>query len=162
MYNDALATTQVTRLIHAPRDAVYRACVDPDALAAWRVPDNMSAEVHEFEARQGGRFRMSLSYDDPERSGAGKTTDRTDTFQGRFVELVPGERIVEVIEFESADPSFAGEMRMTTSLADAHDGTSVTVLSEDIPRGIRPEDNEEGTRQALDKLAALVGDLADP
>jgi uncharacterized protein YndB with AHSA1/START domain len=125
-------------------------------LASWRVPDNMQGHVHLFDARAGGTFRMSLTYQDLQQSPGGKTTEGTDTFQGRFIELVPNEKIVEVIEFESQDPRFAGEMKMTTTLADASEGTEITVRCEDIPAGIRPEDNEAGTEQALRKLAALI------
>ena len=150
------ASTQVSRIIKAPRRAVYEACLDADAVAAWRVPDNMTAQVHVFDAREGGTYRMSLTYRDPKPSPGGKTSGDTDTFQGRFVELVPGEMIVEAIEFDSRDPGFAGEMKMTTRLVDADGGTEVTVLCQDLPPGIRPADNEEGTRQALQKLAALV------
>ena len=70
--------------------------------------------------------------------------------------MVPDEKIVEAIEFDARDPAFAGEMKMTTHLADADGGTEVTILCQDLPRGIRPEDNEEGTRQSLRKLAALL------
>jgi len=63
---------------------------------------------------------------------------------------------VEVVEFESPDPQFAGAMRITTTFADGDEGTEITILCQDIPPGIRPEDNEEGTRQALQKLAALL------
>jgi uncharacterized protein YndB with AHSA1/START domain len=142
------ASTKISRIIKAPRRAVYRACLDPGALAKWRV--------HVFEAREGGRYRMSLTYRDPTQSPAGKTSEDTDTFRGRFVELVPDEKIVEAIEFVSRDSGFAGEMRMTTRLADAADGTEVTILCEGLPAGIRPEDNEAGTRQSLQKLAGLL------
>jgi uncharacterized protein YndB with AHSA1/START domain len=150
------ATTRVSKIIKAPRMAIYKASLDPDALASWRVPDSMTGQMHAFDAREGGRFRMSLTYKDPERSPGGKTSEATDTFQGRFVELVPDEKIVEVIEFESPDQRFAGEMRMITTFTDTDEGTEVTVLSEDLPAGIRPEDNELGTEQALQKLAALM------
>jgi uncharacterized protein YndB with AHSA1/START domain len=150
------STTRVSRIIRAPREAVYRACLDPHAVARWRVPDNMTARVHAFEAREGGVYRMSLTYRDLTQSPRGKTSDHTDTFEGRFVELVPGRRIVEAIAFEAADPRFAGVMTFTTSLADAGDGTEVTILCEDLPPGVRPEDNEEGCRQSLAKLAALL------
>jgi uncharacterized protein YndB with AHSA1/START domain len=150
------ASTKVSRIIKAPRRAVYKACLDPEAIAAWRVPGNMTAEVHAFDAREGGTYRMSLTYRDPRQSPGGKTSEDTDTFQGRFVELVPDEKIVEAIEFDSSDPGFAGEMTMTTRLADADGGTEVTMLCQDLPGGIRPEDNEEGTRQSLHKLAALL------
>ncbi len=150
------ASTKISRIIKAPRHAVYRACLNPDALAKWRVPDNMTARVHVFEAREGGTYRMSLTYRDPTQSPGGKTSEDTDTFQGRFVELVPDEKIVEAIEFESRDLGFAGEMNITTRLADAKDGTEVTILCEGLPVGIRPEDNETGTRQSLQKLAGLL------
>ena len=120
------------------------------------MPDNMTAQVHVFEAREGGAYRMSLTYRDPRQSPVGKTSEDTDTFQGRFVELVPDEKIVEAIEFDWRDPKFAGEMKMTTLLADADGGTEVTILCHDLSRVIRPEDNEEGTRQSLRKLAALL------
>jgi uncharacterized protein YndB with AHSA1/START domain len=154
--------TSVTRLIRAPREAVYRACLDPEALAAWRVPDNMVGHVHAFDAREGGVLRMSLTYLDADQSPRGKTSQDTDTFQSRFVELVPGEKIVEAIEFESEDPRFSGEMTITTTLADAAMGTDVTILCQGLPAGVRPEDNEMGTRQSLQKLAALVEPAARP
>jgi uncharacterized protein YndB with AHSA1/START domain len=150
------ASTKVSRTIRAPRRAVYEACLDPAAIAAWRVPDNMKAQVHAFDAHEGGTYRMSLTYRDPRQSPGGKTSEDTDTFQGRFVELVPDEKIVEAVAFDTRDPGFAGEMKMTTLLADADGGTEVTMLCQDLPPGIRPEDNEEGTRQALHKLAALL------
>jgi uncharacterized protein YndB with AHSA1/START domain len=151
-----LASTKVSRIIHAPREAIYAACVDPVALAAWRVPDGMTARVHAFHAREGGSYRMSLTYADRENSPGGKTSDDTDTFEGRFAALVPNERIVELIRFESPDPRFAGEMRMTTSFADAGGGTEVTIACEDLSPGIRPEDNELGCAMSLRKLARLV------
>jgi uncharacterized protein YndB with AHSA1/START domain len=149
-------TTQVSVIIKAPREAVYAACINPDDLAKWRVPDNMTAKVHEFDAREGGRYRMSLTYKDPKNSLGGKTSNDTDTFQGRFVELVPDKKIVEVVEFEAEDPGFAGEMTITSSFADVAEGTRVTMLCEGIPPGIRPEDNELGTRQSLQKLATML------
>lgn len=147
---------QISKIIKAPRQAVYQACLDPDALAAWRVPDNMTAQVHVFDARQGGRIRMSLTYKDPAHSPPGKSSADTDTFESRFLELLPNERIVEVVAFESPDPNFAGEMKLTTSLREAGDGTEITLLFEGVPAGIRLEDNETGTQQSLRKLAALL------
>jgi uncharacterized protein YndB with AHSA1/START domain len=150
------ASTQVSKVIKAPRTAIYRACLDPNALAVWRVPDNMEGHVEAFDAHEGGRFRMSLTYKDPVQSPSGKTSEGRDTFQGRFIELIPDERIVEVVEFESPDPSFAGEMKITTTLTDIDEGTVITVLCEDIPAGVRAEENELGTEQALQKLARLL------
>jgi hypothetical protein len=70
----------------------------------------MSIVVDQFEPREGGQVRVSLTYAS---SGVGKSKDRTDTYAGRFVELVPDERVVEIDEFETEDPSLQGEMRMT-------------------------------------------------
>ncbi len=154
-------STCVSKIIKAPRKAVYQAFLDPDSVASWLSPDNMKGQVHAFDAREGGIFRMSLTYLDPQHSLGGKTSEDTDTFQGRFVELVPYSKIVEVVEFESQDPAFAGEMRLSVSLADVDGGTEVTILCQDIPIGIRPEDNELGCRESLQKLAALMSVPSD-
>jgi uncharacterized protein YndB with AHSA1/START domain len=150
------ASTRVSRIIKAPRKAVFQACLDPVALAAWRAPDNMTGHMHSFEGRVGGTFRMSLTYRGPAHLLAGKTSEHTDTFHGRFVELVPFEKIVEAIAFVSEDPKFAGEMKITTTLADAEEGTEITILCEDIPADVRPEDNETGCNMSLRNLAVLL------
>ena len=118
------------------------------------VPDQMSSEIHSFDARQGGTFRISLTYDEP--TTAGKTTSQTDTFHGRFVKLVPDTEMVQAVEFESDDPSMAGEMKITYTLATANGGTDVVGVHENIPPGVAPADNELGFRMSLDKLAKLV------
>lgn len=112
----------------------------------------MTAKVHQFEAREGGRIRISLTYD--QAAGTGKTTARTDTYHGHFAKLVPNEKIVEVDEFETSDPALQGEITIT--LADADSGTDLVALHDDLPRGVSPADNQTGWRMALDKLAALV------
>ncbi len=147
-------STRVTHHIRALRPAVYRALLDRDSVAAWRAPDGMTATVHEFEPREGGRFRVSLTYDDGVE--AGKSGAHTDTYHGRFVRLVPDEEVVEVSAFETVDPALAGEMTMTTTLVDAGDGSDVTILHQGIPDDIPAADNEAGTRMALANLAALV------
>ncbi|MGW7378367.1 SRPBCC domain-containing protein [Streptomyces sp. NPDC054794] len=146
--------TRVTQRVQAPAAAVYRALVDPDAVAAWRVPDGMTARVHAFEAREGGAFRVSLTYDAPD--GSGKSGGRADTYRGRFVRLVPDALVVEEIEFESADDALRGVMTMTTRLTEAQGATDVTIEHEGIPDDIPRADNELGTRMALGKLARLV------
>jgi len=113
-------STQISHHVNAPRSDVYRALLDADAIAQWRVPAGMSSQVHEFDAREGGSFRVSLTYDAP--TGTGKTAQHTDTYHGHFVRLVPDEQVVEVFEFETADPALRGEMTMTTTLAEAGDG----------------------------------------
>ena len=149
-----MQATHVRRHVRAPRARVYRALLDAGAIAAWRVPDGMTSVVHEFDAREGGSFRISLSYDAPDR--AGKTAAATDTYHGRFERLVPGERVVEVVEFETDDPGLRGEMTITTTLADAGDGTDVSIVHEGLPDSVPAADNEAGTRMSLDNLARLV------
>lgn len=150
------AGTRVSRVMVAPRERIYQTVLDPDLLAQWRVPDNMTARVDEFDAREGGKYRMTLTYEQADGTAAGKTTANTDSFRGRYVRLVPEEEIVEKIEFESSDPRFANEMTMTTNLRSTQGGCEVTILCENLPDGIRPEDNELGCRMALEKLARLV------
>lgn len=147
-------STRVGRRVGAPRAAVYRALLDSGAVARWRVPTGMHARVHEFDAREGGRFRVSLTYDAP--GGAGKSAPHTDTYHGHFARLVPGEQVVEVLEFETEDPALAGTMTMTITLADTAGGTEVVIVHEGIPDAIPAADNETGTRMALDNLARLV------
>lgn len=147
-------STQVSQHVSAPRPAVYRALLDPGAIAKWRVPAGMSSHVHEFDAREGGSFRVSLTYDAPSRTG--KSTSNTDTYQGHFVRLVPDEQVIEVFEFETADPALRGTMTMTTMLTDADGGTDVLVVHEGIPDTVPAADNEMGTRMALANLAELV------
>jgi uncharacterized protein YndB with AHSA1/START domain len=140
--------------MRAQRPDVYRALLDAGAIAKWRVPAGMSSHVHEFDAREGGSFRISLTYDAP--AGSGKSAAHTDTYHGRFVRLVPDEQVVEVFEFETADPELRGTMTMTTTLTEAADGTDVLVVHEGIPDKVPAADNETGTRMALANLASLV------
>ncbi|MCM3883058.1 SRPBCC domain-containing protein [Frankia sp. R82] len=166
--------TRMSWRIRAPRTAVYRALTDPAAIARWRVPDGMSAYVHLFDARPGGAFRISLTYDQP--SGdqpsspagsapgpaggpVGKSGARTDTYRGRFLHLVPDEQVVEELAFETDDPALHTTMTITTTLSDADTDGQVTVVHlahDGIPDAIPAADNESGTRMALARLAALV------
>jgi uncharacterized protein YndB with AHSA1/START domain len=149
-----MTSTRVRRHLSAPRERVYAALVDAAAIAKWKVPDGMTSHVHAFEGREGGEFRVSLTYDAPNQ--AGKTTARTDTYHGRFVKLVPNELVVEAIEFETTDPALSGEMTTTITLTDAHGGTDLLAVHDGLPPGLSPADNEVGWRMALAKLAALV------
>ncbi len=152
------ATTSVSRVIKAPRAAVYQAFLDAEAVATWLAPETMKGTVHTFEPNAGGTIRMSLTYQNPAEAPhtSGKSSADTDTFQGKIMALVPNEKIVWVTEFESDDPQFAGAMTLIWSFVDAEGGTEVTVVCENIPRGIRPEDNEDGSRSTLEKLAAFL------
>jgi uncharacterized protein YndB with AHSA1/START domain len=149
-----VATTRIRRVIDAPREAVYRALLDAAAVERWRTPAEMTSEVHVFEPREGGRFRVSLTYASVD--GVGKTAARTDTYHGRFARLVPGQEVVEVLEFETADPALQGEMTITTTLADAGGGTELVAVHEGLPPGLSPEANELGWSESLDRLAALL------
>jgi uncharacterized protein YndB with AHSA1/START domain len=145
---------RATGLVRASRAQVYAAILDGDAVSAWRVPDDMTAQVHEWEPVEDGRFRVSLTYRDAER--AGKSDGATDTYAGRFVRLVPDAQVVEELAFESGDPDLTGTMTMTWKLRDADGGTEVDLLHEGLPDAVRPEDNATGTRMSLAKLAAYV------
>src|SRR4051794_23153364 len=94
---------RLTQLVRAEPGAVYAALLDPVAVATWRVPDDMSAEVREWEPHEGGRFRVSLTYLAADRSG--KTEGASDTYAGTFVRLVPDEQVVERPAFETDDPA---------------------------------------------------------
>jgi hypothetical protein len=104
--------------------------------------------------REGGSFRISLTYDAA--TGTGKTTAHTDTYHGRFVKLVTDEQVFEVVEFETTDPTLRGEMTITISLVDADGGTNVLAVHDGLPHGLPTADNEAGWRSSLAKLAALV------
>lgn len=147
-------STRMRHRVNAPRDIVYRALIDAEAVATWMVPDGMTSHVHAFDAREGGSFRISLTYDAP--TGAGKTTAHTDTYHGRFVKLVPDEEVVEAMEFETSNPALRGEMTVTFTLVDAAGGTEVFAVHDNLPPGVPPADNELGWRMALEKLAAYV------
>src|SRR3712207_6574726 len=150
-----VTTTRVSRRLAAPRAAVYRALLDPGAVARWKVPEGMTCVVHEFDAREGGRLRVSLTYDEP--GPQGKTTAHTDTYRGRFVRLVPGELVVEADVFETADPAMQGEMTSTIALAEAPGGgTELTAVHDGVRDGVALADNELGWRMALNRLATLV------
>ncbi|XXF78506.1 SRPBCC family protein [Myxococcaceae bacterium GXIMD 01537] len=149
-----MSATHLRQHVKAPRARVYRALLDARAVSTWMVPDDMTSHVHAFDGREGGTFRISLTYDAP--TGTGKTTAQTDTFHGRFVKLVPDALVVEVVEFETADPALRGEMTISFELTDADGGTEVTAAHEGLPPGLSPADNETGWRMSLAKLAALV------
>ena len=149
-----MVTTQLSRHIRAPRSAVYRALLAADDVGQWLVPEGMTSQVHAFDAREGGAFRVSLTYDAP--TPTGKTTEHTDTYHGWFVRLTPDTEVVQVIEFETDDPSMSGRMTVTYTLADADGGTDLVGRHANLPPGVSAADNELGWRMSLDKLARLV------
>ena len=146
-----MSTTRVSALLRAPRAVVYRALTDPAMIGRWRFPGGMTSTV---EPQEDGGFRVTLTYEAEDAHG--KTTARSDVYRARFTRLVPAELVVEVDEFETADPQLAGEMTMTITLRDSDGGTELLAVHENVPPGVAPEDNELGWRMALDRLAALV------
>ncbi len=150
------ASTRNSKWIKATPEALYRAFIDPVALAVWLAPGDMTGEVHSFDGSVGGGYQMSLYYPSSEKTLRGKTSAREDRYTARFVELTPLSRIVEAITFDSVDPAFSGEMIMVVTFGAEDGGTTVSIFFKDIPSGIRPEDNETGTRLTLEKLARYV------
>ena len=149
-----MSTTRVVKHIRGSRQRVYRALLDPESVRQWMVPDHMTSRIHSFDAREGGTFRISLTYDMP--STAGKTNAQTDAFHGRFVRLVPDTEVVEAVEFETSDPAMQGEMTITYTLADEEGGTELVGVHENLPPGVSPADNQLGWSMSMDKLARLV------
>jgi uncharacterized protein YndB with AHSA1/START domain len=149
-----VSTTRVSRHIDAPPARVYRALLDPESVQHWMVPDGMTSDVHSFDGREGGTFRISLTYEEP--TTAGKTSARTDSFHGRFVRLLPDAEVVQTVEFETDDPALQGEMTITYTLGGAGGGTDLVGVHENLPAGVPSADNELGWSMSLDKLARLV------
>lgn len=147
-----------SKFILASPWTVYAAFAEPRALERWVPPKNMTATMLHFDFREGGSYRMRLTYKDPE-SGRGKSSDDADEVEVRFVKLISPKRIEQEVAFESDDPAFSGVMRMRWTFDGVKDGTLVTIRAEDVPRGIRPEDHEAGMSSTLDNLASfLIGE----
>jgi uncharacterized protein YndB with AHSA1/START domain len=148
-------TDAASRVIGVPPDRVYTALIDPEALTAWLPPDGMSGRFERFDARPGGSYRLVLTYADAA-SSPGKSAPDSDIVEARFVELVPGTRVVQAVDFESADPAYAGTMTMTWELTPVHDGTRVDIRAEDVPPGISAEAHAAGLNSSLANLGAYL------
>jgi uncharacterized protein YndB with AHSA1/START domain len=148
-----------SRVIAAPPERVFAALVDPAALTAWLPPDGMTGRFDRFDARPGGSYRLVLTYADP--SGApGKATPGSDVVEARFVDIVPGVRVVQAVEFVSDDPAYAGTMTMTWEITATDTGTQVEIRADDVPDGISAEDHAAGLASSLANLADYVtGDV---
>jgi uncharacterized protein YndB with AHSA1/START domain len=148
-------TDTASRLIAAPRERVYAAFIDPAALAVWLPPDGMTGRFERFDARPGGSYRMVLTY-----AGAtaarGKATADSDVVEARFLDMVPGVRVVQAVDFVSDEPGYAGTMTMTWELATAEAGTRVEIRAENVPDGISAEDHAAGLASSLANLAAYL------
>jgi uncharacterized protein YndB with AHSA1/START domain len=147
------ASTRTSRFIKASPAVVYPAFMDPAELVAWLPPAQMTGTIHAFDPRVGGGYRMSLFYPPDERVFRGKTAEKEDRVNVRFVDLAPPWKIVEAVTFDTTDPAFFGEMTIEVTFEAAAGGTEVTFLFTNLPPGVRAEDNEAGTRLSLEQLA---------
>ena len=151
---NAIHQSGASRVIKAQARELYDAFVDPGALVEWLPPGNMSGEMHEFDARVGGGYRMSLYYPESETTARGKTGAKEDMVRVRFLELNPPASIVEAVTFVSDNAAFGGEMTMTITFDPVAAGTEVGVWFDNLPPGLRAEDNDEGARLSLAQLAS--------
>lgn len=148
-------THTASRTIIASQRAIFRAFLDPEAVASWRPPKGMSAKVFAFDPRPDGVYKMAFIYSETDH-GRGKSTADADIFEGRFVELVPDELIVEEVQFESDNPAFAGTMTITTALLPVTGGTKVSIRAENVPLGISADDHRIGMESTLKNLANFI------
>lgn len=138
-------TVRLHRVLRAPPERVYRAFLDPDAMAKWLPPNGFTGKVHEIDARVGGSYRMSFT---------NLTTGQSHSFGGKYLELVPNERIRNTDKFD--DPNMSGEMVTTVSLQAVSVGTELNVEQEGIPDAIPQEACYLGWQESLALLALLV------
>ena len=138
-------TLNQVRILRAPPERVYRALLEPAALAKWNAPDGFTAVVHELDARVGGRFRISFT---------NFSNGQAHSFGGEYRELVPNERIVATDVFD--DPGLPGEIVTTTTLRAVASGTELVVEQAGLPDVIPPDACRLGWQQSLDLLARLV------
>jgi uncharacterized protein YndB with AHSA1/START domain len=148
-------TDAASRVIAAPPAQVYAALLDRDALMAWLPPDGLTARFERFDPRPGGSYRLVLTYAAP--SGApGKATPGSDVVEARYVEIVPGFRVVQAVDFVSDDPAFAGTMTMSWQVTAVEGGTRVDIVAADVPDGISAEDHATGLASSLTNLAEYL------
>ena len=138
-------TVTLHRVFRAPPDRVYRAFIDPDAMAKWLPPHGFTGRVLSMDARVGGRYRMQFT---------NFSNGQSHAFGGTYLELVPGERIVHTDSFD--DPNLPGEMRTTITFRPVLVGTEVTAVQEGIPAVIPVEMCYLGWQESLQLLALLV------
>jgi uncharacterized protein YndB with AHSA1/START domain len=139
------STVRLHRVFAARPEKVYRAFVEPDAVASWLPPFGFTCTVHALEAKEGGRHRMSFR---------NFTTGDSHAFGGTYLKLVPGETLVYTDAFD--DPNLPGEMTVTVTLKEVSVGTEMTVVQENIPDLIPLEACYLGWQESLRKLAKLV------
>ena len=138
-------TLRLHRIITATPEKVYRAFVEPDAIASWLPPFGFICTVHELDARVGGKHRMSFR---------NFTTGGSHSFGGEYLDLVPGERLVYTDKFD--DPNLPGEMKVTVTLKAVSIGTDMTIVQEGVPDAIPLEACYLGWQECLQKFTRLV------
>lgn len=138
-------TVRLHRVLRATPERVYRAFLDPDAMAKWLPPHGFTGRVHHVDAKVGGTYRMSFT---------NFTTGASHSFGGTYLELVPNERIRHTDAFD--DPSLPGEMQTTISLEPVSVGTEVTIVQDGIPAAIPPEACYLGWQESLTLLTQLI------
>src|SRR4051794_28481999 len=138
-------TIRLHRVLKATPERIYRAFLDPDAMAKWLPPNGFTGKVHHLDARVGGTYRMSFT---------NFTTGNGHSFGGEYLELVPNERIRHTDKFD--DPNLPGEMHVTITLKKVLVGTELNVVQEGVPDVIPVEACYLGWQQSLENLAKLV------
>ena len=138
-------TVRLHRVLTTKPEKVYRAFTEADALAKWLPPNGFTCTVHSLEAKVGGAFRMSFR---------NFTTGNSHSFGGKYLELVPGERLRYTDTFD--DPNLPGEILVTVTLKKVSVGTEVNIVQEGIPDVIPEEACYLGWQDSLKNLAALV------
>lgn len=138
-------TVRFHRVLRTTAEKVYKAFIDADAMAKWLPPNGFTGKVHEMDARVGGGYRMSFT---------NFSTGKSHSFRGRYVELMPGERVCYTDRFD--DPNLPGEMRVTVTLTKVSVGTELSIVQEGIPDAIPPEACYLGWQESLTALAKLV------
>lgn len=148
-------TDRAARVVDAPVARVFRALVDREALETWLPPGGMTARFERFDPRRDGSYRMVLTYAHP--GGArGKSSADADIVEGRYLDIVPDDRVVQAVDFVSDDAAFAGTMTMTWAVQAVDHGTRVEIIAEGVPDGISAADHAAGMSSSLDNLAVYV------
>ena len=148
-------TDRAARVIGAPVARVFHALVDRTALETWLPPDGMTARFERFDPTPGGSYRLILTYVNRTTS-AGKSSLDSDIVEVRYVDVVPDERVVQMVDFVSDDPAFAGTMTMTWTVRSVDGGTRVEITADDVPDGISADDHAAGLASSLENLAGYV------
>ena len=148
-------TDRAALLIHVDRTEVFAALVSRDALLTWLPPKGMRGQFERFDMREGGSYRLVLTYDDTS-DAPGKSSADSDVTEVQISRIVPGEQIVQDIVFESDDPAFHGTMQMEWNLRSVDEGTDVEIVARNVPDGIRARDHAEGITSSLTNLSTYL------